>query len=345
MIKYSLSLNFNAGTAAKFDKAKGVIRDVSIITEGPALGHGVEIDAKTLSQLFALAQGRVVKAYWTHNEGEIGQEVGLFSGFHIDTATKQLKARFEVFDAFRKTYPERWAYLTELIEKAPKEFGVSIHFSGDAVWVLDTGAEVPADGDRPANAVGDEPRVRVVELFSADFVGSPAANAGGLFHKGKVTELLDPKQKLTGDLATLSANITAAGEQLKAKDTAIAELTLKFDAANKELEAVRATLATKETEFTAAKTAQDTTIAELSKQIAAFTADIKARETAEAEKEAAHAAQIQSLNKALISFGAVPVNIYQGEPIDHRATWLGITDSIDKVRYFQKHREAILRGD
>ena len=36
-----------AAAAGQIDAASGVIRGVSLITEGPALGHGVMIDAKT----------------------------------------------------------------------------------------------------------------------------------------------------------------------------------------------------------------------------------------------------------------------------------------------------------
>lgn len=338
-----MKYNFSAALSGKLDKVKGTIRDVSIITEGPALGHGVEIDTRTLSGIFDLTKGQVVKAYWKHSgpfdSDRLGEEVGLFSAFHI--AGNQLKSHFQVLEAFRKTYPERWEYLTELVEKAPKEFGVSIHFEGDAVWALDDGSEVPADTARPANALGEMPRVRVHKLLSADFVGSPAANAGGMFQQGKITELLDSKQKLTGELSALAASIAAAGESLKTKEAALADVTGKFEVASKTLETERAAFATKETEFSALKLALETKVSELTGQLSTLTADVEARTKAAELREKEFNAQLEAMNKTLISFGAVPRNIYS-EVIDHAATFAGIKDPADKTRYWNKHKAEIL---
>ena len=341
MIKYT----FSANLSGKLDEAKVTIRDVSIITEGPARGHVASIDTKTLSGIFELTKGQVVKAYWTHggmfSGDRLGEEVGLFSVFHLDTATKQLKANFQVLEAFRKTYAARYDYLFELADKAGQNFGVSIHFEGEAVWVLDTGAEVSADGAKPANALGEMPVVRVGKVLSADFVSDPAANAGGMFAQGKLTELLDLKQKLSGELAELVAKLTATDEQAKAKDAANAELAGKLATADKSLADERAAFGVKESEFTAQKTALDAKVAELNATVAALAGDAEARKTELATKENEFKAQLEAMNKSLISFGAVPVNIYS-EVIDHKATFAAITDPAEKTRYFKRHKDALL---
>ncbi|MDO8539486.1 MAG: hypothetical protein Q7S40_03530 [Opitutaceae bacterium] len=344
MTKYTLS----ASLSGKLDKAKGTIRGISLISEGPAKGHGVDIDTKTLSEIFALTSGKVVKAYWTHGglfDGDrLGEEVGLFSAFHIDG--KELRAHFQVLEAFRTTFPTRYAYLCEMTEKAPANFGISLHFKGEPVWVLDTGAEVPADsGERPANAVGlnandIKPRVRVFEVVSADFVSEPASG-DGLFQRGKITELLDTKTKLSADVAEMVTKLAANTEQLAAKDTAltakdatIADITAKLVEATKTLETDRTT-------FTTEKTALDAKVTELSGQVTTLSAGAEAAKNEAVTKESEYKTQVEALNRRLIEFGAIPVNIYS-EVIDHRATFAAITDPEEKTRYWKKYSAQIM---
>jgi hypothetical protein len=338
-MKYKLSANLSG----KLDKQKGVIRDVSIISEGPALGHGLEVDTKTLSGIFELEKGQVLKAYWTHggmfSGDRLGEEVGLFSAFHL--SGNKLLAHFQVLEAFRKTYPARFDYLFELADKAKDNFGVSISFEGEAVWLLDSGAEVSADGDRPANAVGDVPRVRVSRLLSADFVSEPAANAGGLFSQGKLTELLDLKQKLSADLTDLVSKLTASDEKNKATETERATLSAKLDEANKALEAERKNGEAKATEFAAQKAALDATVTELAAKVAALTTASETQKTEAATKQAEFDAQIAAMNRTLLSFGAVPVNIYT-EAVDYRATFAAIKDPAEKTAFWRKHKALLM---
>jgi hypothetical protein len=339
-----MKFNLSTTLTGKLDKAKGTIKDVSIATTGPALGHGVDLDTKTLSNLFELSKRGAVKSYWTHgglfSGDRLGEEVGLFSAFYI--AGSQIKATFQVFEAFKKAYPARYDYLLELAEKAPKEFGVSISFSGEAVWVLDDGSEIPAESltDKPANSIGDRPFVRVHELHSADFVGSPAANAGGLFSTG-VTTLLDEKQKMTGELSELSAKVTQLGEQIASKEASIADLTAKLEAATKALETDKAAFATKETEQGAKVTKLESQVVELTGAAAILTASLETAKSDALSKESEYKAQIEAMNKTLLEFGAVAVNIYS-PVIDHAASYAAISDPVEKTRYWNKHKAEIL---
>ncbi len=340
-----MKFNLSANLSGKLDAKKGTIRDVSIISEGEALGHGVQIDTKTLSGLFELQKSSVLKAHWTHGDvfsgDRLGAEVGLFSAFHI--SGNQLKAHFQVLEAFRTSYPERYAYLFELAEKAPNNFGVSIAFEGEAVWVLDTGAEVPADGERPANALGSMPSVRAHKVFSADFVSDPAANAGGLFSRGKLTELLDGKQKLSADIAELTGKLSAAEQNVTAKEATITELNGKLATAGQTI----ASLETKGKEadtLTASLNARIIElVATLDAKAKAMTDELAALNSSLTTTRAEHDAQMTAMKRTLVEFGAVPVNIYT-ETVNHFDQWAAIKDPSDKARYFKKHKPAILNG-
>lgn len=169
----------------QIDAEKGTLRDVSLMTEGEALGHGVWCDQKTLQSVFALAQKSPVKAYLTHGDffqpDRLGDEVGLFSGLYIEG--NQLKAKqFTFFKSFITSEKKKYEALMELAQADASLFGVSISFSGKLAWVMPDGSEVPAEDDEmPEGALNSMPSVRVTRIYSADFVSDPAANPNGLF--------------------------------------------------------------------------------------------------------------------------------------------------------------------
>lgn len=138
------------------------VKGVSIIQEGPALGHGVWVDKTMLSQVRKLgkAAGRV-KAKINHWSG-IQDTVGYYENFRI--SGNKCLADLTFFESHEGTQ-----LMKELIETVPKSFGVSIMFRPDE-------AEYDKTNDR-YNA-------RVRELYSADFVDTPAANRDGVFEEG-----------------------------------------------------------------------------------------------------------------------------------------------------------------
>lgn len=138
------------------------IKGISLIQEGPALGHGVWVDSVMLSQVKKLgaAAGRV-KAKLNHWSG-IQDTVGFYENFRIRGG--KCLADLTLFDSH-----EGKDALLEMIETIPGAFGVSIMFRPDE-------AEYDKTNDR-YNA-------RVRELYSADFVDTPAANRDGVFEEG-----------------------------------------------------------------------------------------------------------------------------------------------------------------
>jgi hypothetical protein len=150
---------FAAGIAGQIDQASSIIRDVAVITEGPALGHGVNIDAKTLAQVKAQAETYTggLKVKMDHGGGA-ADIVGYLTNFRV--AGPKLIADFHVL----QNTPHR-EYIFEIAEKIPDTFGMSIAFSG------------------PTELGTDKKTVlqRCSEIYSCDLVSEPAANAGGLF--------------------------------------------------------------------------------------------------------------------------------------------------------------------
>lgn len=150
-----------AAAAGQIDAASGVIRGVSLITEGPALGHGVMIDAKTIQQVKAAAEqysgGLKVKL---DHSGGAGDIIGYVDALRIEG--RKLLGDLHLLE----NSPHR-GYVLEIAEKIPDTFGLSIAFSG------------------PVEMGADKRTVlqRCTEIYSVDLVSEPAANAEGLFSR------------------------------------------------------------------------------------------------------------------------------------------------------------------
>jgi len=140
------------------------ISGVSVITEGPALGHGVMIDAESLSTVKTCAEtyGSGLKVKMNHRSGA-DAIVGRLSSFRIEG--QQLRADLQLL----KSHPQT-AVVLEMAETMPESFGLSISFSG------------ALEGEE-----GETQFMRCLEIYSCDIVDSPAANPSGLFSKFDTT--------------------------------------------------------------------------------------------------------------------------------------------------------------
>jgi hypothetical protein len=150
---------FAAATGSQVDYEAGILRGVSVITEGFAKGHGMIVDSVTLEQVKACAETYVdgLRVKMDHYTG-IDAMVGVLRDFVIDGV--QLRADLHLLkshDDFEK--------ILEMAENMPGSFGLSISFSGES--------EVMEEGQVPS--------ARCMEIYSADLVDQPAANPTGLF--------------------------------------------------------------------------------------------------------------------------------------------------------------------
>jgi len=142
------------------DAESGVIRGVSLISEGPALGHGVMVDGKTLQQVKQAAEqyegGLKVKL---DHSGGAGDIIGYVDNFKI--AGPKLIGDLHLLE----NSPHR-AYILEIAQKIPDTFGLSIAFSGKV-------------------EIGEDKTMlqRCSEIYSVDLVSDPAANKDGLFER------------------------------------------------------------------------------------------------------------------------------------------------------------------
>lgn len=151
---------FAATSQARVNPTEGVIYGVSLITEGPALGHGVYIDATTIQQVMQAAQNYAggLKVKMDHGGGA-GDIVGFIDNLRV--IGPKLIGDFHLLQS-----SEHRTYVLEIATKIPDTFGLSIAFSG-------------------TSEVGDDKRVmqRCTEIYSVDLVSEPAANPDGLFSR------------------------------------------------------------------------------------------------------------------------------------------------------------------
>jgi hypothetical protein len=182
----------------------GLIRGLSVIQRGPALGHGFWVDATMLKQvgdeINTTADG--VKSHFAHismSGDGIGQGLGRLQNARV--AGDKTFADLHIWESADREDARK---LLTRAEEDPASFGLSIAFAPDIeaekAFVEDAGGKYMIDdwGDifvkdfespDPLNTE-NLPHARVAELRSADAVGDPAANADGLFDS-RGNELLD----------------------------------------------------------------------------------------------------------------------------------------------------------
>lgn len=178
------------------DRESGVIYGYSVITEGPALGHGASVDATTLQQVADLGNKAKIgiKARFDHPNAS-NTSLGTFLGRskHFRLAGNRVLADLHLNDAAKEApQGDLYSYVLNLAESDPQAFGASIVFEGTFEEQLNE------DGTRKIDAQGKPlPRLtRITSLLASDIVDEPAANAGGLFSQSeslasKVTEFLN----------------------------------------------------------------------------------------------------------------------------------------------------------
>jgi Skp family chaperone for outer membrane proteins len=240
-----------SAVGSKVDREQGVLIGVSVITEGIAKGHGVEIDQTTLEQVKACADafpdGVQVKV--NHGTG-FDAIVGTLRNFRLEGS--KLLADLHLI----KNHKLREQIL-DVAELMPASVGLSIAFSGK-----------PEKG-----------KARCVELYSVDFVDRPAANPSGLFRDvDSPPKVMDSKSLLTrfkDFFSQIEKEVEPTNFEAKAT-----ELEAKLSEANVKLTEFAA-LQAKFTELEAAKKQMET---EFAVKVADFDSKV---EKAAGEKSAA----------------------------------------------------------
>jgi hypothetical protein len=181
----------------------GLIRGVSVITKGEALGHGLWIDETTLEQVAdAINANKLgVKSRFSHPSASgdaLGKNLGRVMEAEVEGDQVIADQHFNA-SAHKSPDGDLAEYLESLAEDDPTAYGISIAFLHDAEAMEQFAEQHSIDGEfkspDPLNE-NNYPHVRIKELHAADSVDSPAANPDGLFHR-------------EGDLAKLFDDLTA----------------------------------------------------------------------------------------------------------------------------------------
>ncbi len=188
----------------------GVIKNVSVISKGEALGHFAWIDDEMLSQVnaaFASAP-KGIKSRFTHpgmcSDG-LGKHLGRVTNAQLTGSSVTGDLNFAK-SAYASPDGNLAQYVTDLVNDDPQAAGLSISFERDykaeMEFALTNGAMIVDGEDGPeldmsgfkspdeAN-VNNYPHVRLAELRAVDVVDEPAANPNGMFDSNPVARDAD----------------------------------------------------------------------------------------------------------------------------------------------------------
>jgi hypothetical protein len=159
------------------DEPNGVLKNVAVMSVGPAVGHGFVCDATTLQQCAALinadADGIVLRFVHPDEnpdgtmEDMAGRVVGRLRNARVDGNILRGDAYLGDYAAALPGLGDVRTYLVGLAKGNPKAIGLSPVINFDVEPVM---------GPNGPTALA----ARVVELKAVDFVGDPATNRNGL---------------------------------------------------------------------------------------------------------------------------------------------------------------------
>lgn len=193
--------------------AEKKFKGISVITAGPALGHGMVIDAETLTQVVEKGnEAGQVKVLSDHSSS-VSNIIAYLENFSLDGG--RVRADLTLFESH-----DGFAYFSELISTLPGQIGFSISFSGIP--------RVAEDGTQLAD---------VQTLFSVDLVTNPAANPTGVFHARvdskqnavtQTSQVEETKLEATAE-AVPAAPAAPAAEPVKLAEPTLSDINAKLD--------------------------------------------------------------------------------------------------------------------
>lgn len=174
-----------------------LFRKVSVITAGPALGHGMVVDADTLDQVVQAGNAAGQVKVLSDHSSSISNIIGYLEGFALDGGRVRADLiLFESHDGFQ--------YFSEIISTLPTQIGFSISFAGI-----------------PREAQDGTVLANVTNLYSVDLVLNPAANPTGVFRAQ-----VDSVQSLMTDTKVEQAPEIVTAPAPAALETKLAEPTI-----------------------------------------------------------------------------------------------------------------------
>ncbi|WP_417625137.1 hypothetical protein [Paremcibacter congregatus] len=302
------------------DRGAGLIKHFSVITEGEALGHEMWCDGEFVQQVtdaINAAGDAGLKCRFTH-PGLSADGMGKFLG-NLKNASKEGNQAFCDLhfstNAHNTPDGDLAEYVMNLAEEDPDKFGSSIVFLHDRkaeeMFYVEHKSEDSGEFQSPDSANSKNYyHVRLKQLFGADMVDDPAANPGGLFHRGQeiaqeATSLMEFVLADDGAAAPVLAQFDVDPGRFKSFfDRFLEEHGLKVVSTEKEPEAMTKETtapAEKQTETPATVYTKSDFTAELQKYQERFGAENGAKWFAEGKSmEESLAAQVELLEKALL---------------------------------------------
>lgn len=183
---------------------------VSVITSGPAIGHGIQIDQTTLELVASLGnEASPVKVYPDHEE-TVTDLIGAMKNFRVEG--DQVKADLDLI----AEHP-LCNYYARILEIFPETLGFSISWEGSV------------------EQIGEDQVCRPACILSVDLVSRPAANPGGVFSARTVPKKAAAKpiisqatqQALAGGSVDSAAEVTMPENDASANAPVVEELIAK----------------------------------------------------------------------------------------------------------------------
>ncbi|MCA8924573.1 MAG: hypothetical protein KDD82_22365 [Planctomycetes bacterium] len=319
----------------------GRIEGVSLITSGPAAGHGFDVDRTTVEQVTEFAEG--MRGRWTHSDlsaDGLGRHLGRWQNVHSEPfllcRTCGVEAHAQACPECGKEPTVAWrsvgdfafdrtaytirpdgldvpapVYLMDRAEEDPRSLGISV--------VARFGFEAAEDAEVTRARIASRR-----DLLRGDWVADPAANPIGL-HAGtdtpseltegavraldRIVARIGREQAKTRALAFLARYFGDAFEEEEHAEAALPEpelgaLRARVDALRSELEALRQTVAAyRQAEEARRQEEGETFLAMLRTEAAALNAPIPAADLAKVEAllEAGDADTARLLGQAFLA--------------------------------------------
>jgi hypothetical protein len=176
----------------RVDRPTRVIRDAAVVTRGEAIGHDLWLDAEFIAQVAtAINASRAgIKARFTHpslSSDGLGKFLGRVRDARLEGGVVRADLHLAEI-ASQSPDGDLAGYVMDLAEEDPAAFGVSVVFTRDEDAERRFAAAHQGDDGRFQSPDGDNtqhlPHARLARLWAADVVDDPAANPGGIFHRG-----------------------------------------------------------------------------------------------------------------------------------------------------------------
>ena len=167
----------------KIDLENGEILEVSLITTGEILGHGMWLNEEGLDSFLQCVEGTQVKAYYKHSDdNEALNSIGYFENFkkkQNEEGEYQIVGDFSALNAWKESNNKEYATFFELATKAPEVFGISVEAMINSAFYNEDNELVMLENEAPSEDTKIYAFCEKVLAWSV--VSTPATNPNGLF--------------------------------------------------------------------------------------------------------------------------------------------------------------------